>query len=136
MYFPILIGVENGRFNSWKIADILVKYVNFESQFSRWRSPSCQLSVSYSHYFTKMPCFLVVNSWHTYVLCHPNRDWKWTFHYLKNWWHSSEKCLFWILISKVKGGSMGNFCFTFLLFKVNGLLFSSKLVAYEFIFPS
>ena len=106
MYLTILIGMENRRFNSWKIGDILLKYVDFQSQVSRWRPLFCQLLVLYSHYFTKMPCFPVLQSWHTYVLCHPNRGWKWTFHYLKNRWYSSEKCLLWILISKVKVSSM------------------------------
>ena len=33
MWFPILIEVENGAFNSWKIGDILLKCVEFDLNF-------------------------------------------------------------------------------------------------------
>ena len=66
MYFAILTGIENGRFYSSRTDDTLMKNDDFKFNF-QGEGHSCQLLVLCSHYFTKMPCFPVFNSWHTYM---------------------------------------------------------------------
>ena len=45
MCFPILTGVETWRSTSWKTNLIFLKFFDFESQFTRWRSVLCQFLV-------------------------------------------------------------------------------------------
>ena len=76
MYFPILTGVQYGRFNSQKMGDILLKNVFFCNLTSKRKVSwivCLQLLGFYCHYSTQILCFSVFKSWHTYALSPPNR---------------------------------------------------------------
>ena len=79
MYFPILTGVENGRFNGWRISKILLKNVDWEYYFSKMKVSFMQIDCFVwplfglnALYFTSQ----VVAYVYTF---HPNMCWKWAF---------------------------------------------------------
>ena len=66
MHILILTGVQNGWISRWKNTQVLLKTVQFEAYFLRWRLLVWPLLVLYSD-FLKMLSFSILILWHRYA---------------------------------------------------------------------
>ena len=71
MHILILTGVQNGWISRWKNTQVLLKTVQFEAYFLRWRLFVWPLLVLYSD-FLKMLSFSILILWHRYAHSHAN----------------------------------------------------------------
>ena len=77
IYFPILTGDKNERFNSWKVRNIL-QNCSFWSATSKMKRSYMPLSCFIFLLFNVNSLLFSYNSRHTYVLYHSNRGLIWT----------------------------------------------------------
>ena len=134
MHILILTGVQNGWISRWKNTQVLLKTVQFEAYFLRWRLFVWPLLVLYSD-FLKMLSFSILILWHRYAHSHANSGSKGRITSCKKVLFC-KKAHFWSLICNIKITCMPTVWFTFLLFTTNDFFFSSWVVAYAWRFPS
>ena len=148
IFFPILSGVENGRFIRWEclLFQFFCRRIGIHIPVLAGAQNGRMLILKKS-YFTKKLFFLKLNfqvDSHLYAICLffililYRKCFFFFFSVFVLWhtcaqmeaflaekmWYFSEKCCFWSLISKMKISCMLIACFIFCLFTVNAFFFS------------